>query len=82
MYLVVLVPLIWTDIVGHPFNKIFGIDKLLFGSGIGSVVFLFAMWLDKKVRKIKGKQLFSYQKVVFPILGLIIGSAGMYLITK
>jgi hypothetical protein len=82
MYLLVLVPLSLTGVLGHPFNKILGIDKLIFGTAVGSGVFLLALWADKKVRQIKGKQLFSYQKVVFPLSALAICSLITYFILK
>lgn len=71
-------PLSWAGIIGHPFNTVFGIDKLIFGSIIGALTFLLAIWADKKVRKIKGRQLFNYQRVVFPILSLTVFSLVLY----
>jgi len=79
-YLLVFVPLSYKEIIGHPFNKIFGVDKLMLGTTLGTLGFLFAVYLDKKVRKIKGNQLFNYQKVVFPILFLCIISLIIYLL--
>ena len=72
------IPLEWTNILGHPFNTILGVDKLIFGSIVGSTVFLFSILADKKVRQMKGKQLFVYQKVVFPMLGLTFVSLLVY----
>lgn len=71
-------PLFWSGIIGHPFNTILGIDKLIFGSILGFFAFLLAVWGDKKVRVIKGKQLFNFQKVVFPVLSLTIFSLILY----
>lgn len=78
MYAFVILPLWFGKIIGHPFNTILGIDKIVFGTAVGSVVFLFGMWTDKKVRKIKGRQLFQYQKVVFPVASLVITSLLLY----
>ncbi len=78
MYALTLIPLKYTGIIGHPFNTIAGIDKILFGTTVGSAGFLFAKWLDNQVRKRKGKQLFVYQKVVFPLATLIIISLVLY----
>lgn len=78
MYLLTILPLQAAGITGHPYNVItlMGItfDKLVFGSLVGSLVFLFGVWLDKKERQIKVKILFPYQKVVFPVVSLIIAS--------
>ena len=82
MYVLVFVPLWFAEIIGHPFNTIWGIDKFIFGAAVGSVVFLKTVWLDRKVRQIKGRQLFSYQKVVFPLLGLLLASLVLFLITS
>jgi hypothetical protein len=68
-------------ITGHPFNTIFGVDKLVFGSGVGSIIFLSAVWLDKYLRKInEGKVKFYYQKVVLPVGLLLIFSLIFYLV--
>lgn len=71
-------PLFWSGIIGHPFNTILGIDKLVFGSILGFFAFILGVWADKKVREIKGKQLFNFQKVVFPVLSLTIVSLVIY----
>lgn len=71
-------PLYMANIIGHPFNTILGIDKLVFGSIIGFFAFLFGFWLDKKVRAVKGKQLFIYQRVVFPVVSLIVTTLVLY----
>lgn len=72
------VPLFELGIIGHPFNTILGIDKLVFGSILGFFVFLFGVWGDKKIREIKGKQLFNFQKVVFPVISLTVLSLVLY----
>lgn len=82
MYLLVLGPLAWKDIIGHPFNTIWGVDKLILGTVLGSLGFLGGMRLDKKIRKIKGKQFFKYQKIILPVSFLVIFSILMYLVSK
>ena len=72
------VPLFELNIIGHPFNTILGIDKLIFGSILGFFVFLFGVWADKKVREVKGMQMFVFQKVVFPVVSLAILSLVLY----
>ncbi|OGM29067.1 hypothetical protein A2962_04220 [Candidatus Woesebacteria bacterium RIFCSPLOWO2_01_FULL_39_61] len=78
MYLIVLVPLWFSKVIGHPYNTILGIDKILFGTTLGSIMFLVGIWADKKVRKTKAKQLFQYQKVVFPVVSLVLTSLLLY----
>lgn len=76
------IPLWKVGILGHPFNVIWGIDKLIFGGVIGASVFLLAVYTDRKVRKIKGKQLIAFQKVIIPISFLAIASLIIWIITK
>lgn len=81
-YALIFLPLHFMGILGHPFNKILGVDKLIFGAVFGSLLFLLAIYSDKKVREIKGKQLFLYEKVVFPVGLLAIASLIFYFITR
>jgi len=80
--LLTFLPLHFTKIIGHPLNKILGIDRLLVGTFLGTLTFLASSFLDKKVREIKGKQLFNYQKVFFPAILLAIISLIFYFITR
>lgn len=81
MYFLVLVPLKIGGSIGISQNTLWGIDKVVLGTIFGSILFLLGIWADKKVRKIRGKQLFKFQKVVFPVLALILASTVMYFIT-
>lgn len=82
MYLLVIIPLKINGSIGIVRNTLWGIDKIILGTIIGSIVFLIGVWADKKERKIKGKQLFKFQKVAFPIICLILTSAVFFFITK
>lgn len=80
-YVFVLLPLYSFNIIGHPFNKVWGIDKLLFGIVLGSFVFLFSTFLNGFLkRKNNGKVFFPYQKVVVPVLLLLLLSFVFYII--
>ncbi|MBU2036330.1 hypothetical protein KKC36_02690 [Patescibacteria group bacterium] len=79
--LLTFLPLHFAGITGH-YNKIAGIDKLLIGTFVGTLVFLASIYLDKKVREKYKKQLFNYQKVVFPVSLLAILSLIFYFITR
>jgi len=82
-YLLTLSPLYWTDLVGHPQNKIFGIDKIIFGAAVGTIVFLLAVRLHNHLKiKNGGKSYFNYQKVVVPLLSLILTSTIFYILLK
>lgn len=80
--LLTFIPLHFAGITGHPYNKIGGIDKLLIGSFVGTLVFLGSIYLDQEIRKVKGKQLFNYQKVAIPVTLLAIISLIFYFITR
>lgn len=82
MYLLVLVPLKWSGSIGIHRNTFWGIDKVILGTAIGSVVFLIGVWADKYQRKRFKKIFFPYQKVVFPVTALILATLAFYLITK
>ena len=82
MYLFVLIPLKLNGTIGLIRNTIWGIDKIVFGIIVGSVVFLIGALADKYQRKKFKKIFFPFQKVVFPILALIIASLIFYFVTK
>jgi len=72
-YISVILPLYFTGIMGHPYNKLWGADKLLLGIVFGSIAFLLSFWLNSFLKKInQGKVFFPFQKVVLPILFLVI----------
>lgn len=71
-YLIVLAPLYYTGVIGHPLNVIWGVDKLLVGTAVGSVVFLTAAWTHELLKKRNaGKSYFPFQKVVIPVTALV-----------
>jgi len=80
MYILTLVPLYFGKYIGRVHNSILGIDKILFGTFCGTAAFLLGKWADGKVRQIKGKQLFTYQKVVFPVTSLLLTSLIIHFI--
>lgn len=80
-YALVIAPLYFLGVIGHPLNKVLGIDKLLFGIASGSLVFLASVWLNEFLKKKNsGKVFFPYQKVVIPVSLLLITSLLFYFI--
>lgn len=72
-----------TTIMGHPYNKMWGIDKLLIGIIVGSVAFfLSSIWYDYLKAKNEGHAHFPFQKVAMPVAALAILSAVFYFVTK
>ncbi|MDD4990557.1 MAG: hypothetical protein PHW31_04635 [Candidatus Pacebacteria bacterium] len=82
-YVIVVVPLYFTGIIGHPLNECWGIDKLLFGIIAGSVIFVIAALLHNYLKKKNNsKSYFPLQKAVFPVGFLAVASLIIYLIIR
>lgn len=82
-YLLVLPPLFLTNVMGHPLNAIWGIDRLLIGIITGSILFLISIKFDKLLRSQNGGKVYIYyQKVIVPVSLLLIASLIFYLITR
>lgn len=70
-------------IIGNPVKIIWGMDKVLFGIGLGGLIFYLAgFWYQKIKEKNGGHAQFPFQKVVVPVSPLILLSIAFYLITK
>jgi len=79
-YAIIIIPLYSWNIMGHPQNKIFGIDKLLVGIIAGSIAFILSILFNDFLKnKNQGKVYFPFQKVVIPLLFLIITSLIFWL---
>ena len=64
-------------------TKIWGMDKILFGIVIGSVVFLAGNLTYEYLKKSNNnKAQFPFQKIILPVAPLIILSFIFYFITK
>jgi hypothetical protein len=82
-YILTIAPLYWYKVIGNPFNKIWGIDKLTAGIIVGSLVFHGGSMLHSFLRKRNGdKSFFKMQKTIIPVVSLLIASGVMYFITK
>ena len=84
--LLVLVPLWYTGLIGHPGNALpalFGMDKLLLGILTGAAAFWFgASWYADLKAKNGGRAWFPFQKVVWPVAPLALCSAFFALLLK
>ena len=82
-YVLTFIPLYYVKIVGLPFNKIFGIDKIIFGTTAGTVILALALCLHSFLKKKNNnKSYFSYQRVVIPVVALILMSFIFYILLK
>jgi len=78
-YLIIIWPLYYFSLVGHPYNRLWGMDKLILGIIIGSIFFSLAVVAEYFLKKKNdGKTYFPFQKVVFPVGFLLIGSLIFY----
>jgi hypothetical protein len=72
--------------MGKPDNIIFGIgwlDRLLFGSIIGGILFILAMASNSYLKKInEDKVVVNYQKIIIPLVYLILAGIIMHLLIK
>lgn len=79
-YLFTYIPLYFAKIIGQG-NNILGMDKVLFGSILGTLIFIFSLWFNNYLKiKNNGKGYFYYQKVVVPFAVLILSSLIAYFI--
>ena len=82
-YSFIIIPLVWSDIIGHPFNKLWGLDKLVLGIILGSLGFLGGGLTYQKIKeKNNGHAHFPFEKVVLPVAPLIILSLIFYFAAK
>jgi hypothetical protein len=82
-YLITIVPLFWKGVIGHPLNKMCGMDKILLGTLVGSAGFALGAVAHFKLKKKNNDRVyFPFQKVVFSIAPLLILSLMFYIISK
>ena len=82
-YVLTLLPLYWQDILGNPFNTLWGLDKIGLGIAIGGLTFyLSEKWYDRLKEKNHQHAYFPFQKVVMPVTALLILSVIFYFITQ
>jgi len=83
VYASVVVPLYYSEIIGHSLNTLWGLDKLILGIGIGSILFIggATTYIILKAKN-NGRAHFPFEKIVLPITPLIIASIVFYYLTK
>lgn len=81
-YLLVVAPLFFMKSVFHPFNTLWGINKLILGIILGSLIFYSCSKLYEYMKNKNGKAHFPFEKVAIPVLSLSIISFIFYIITK
>lgn len=82
-FALIIIPLFYpAGIIGHPYNKFWGLDKLLLGIILGSAFFFLGAKSYEYILKKRGRAHFPFEKVVMPIFPLVILSVIFYFLTK
>ena len=87
-FLAVVLPLFFIKTGGYPIigkelNKLWGVDKMLLGIFLGSLLFIGGAKLYEYLKKKNdGRAYFPFQKVVMPVAPLVLASIIFYFITR
>jgi hypothetical protein len=82
-YAVFILPLYPLKIIGLAGNTAFGIDRILAGVIIGTIIFILAVLADKYLRTLnETRAMIKWQKVIIPIVFLIIASIITHFLVK
>lgn len=82
-YLLAVGYLVFSKQIGHRGNTFLGLDKVAFGLTFGYVLSLLAIGVDKLIRiKNNGKVLFFYQKVIIPLVSLVVSTVIFMFLIK
>lgn len=83
MYILTFAPLHYTNFMIVHGHTIFNIDRLIFGSIIGSAGMLLAEIINNLIKEYNGgKVKFKFQKVIVPVSILVLTSEILYLLVK
>jgi len=81
-YLSAFGPLYFVGVIGHPANALWGLDKIVFGSALGSVLYYSGFWSYRRIKARRGHAWFPLQKVAMPVAPLIVTSLLFYYFLK
>lgn len=82
-YLLIVAPLYFTGLIGHPYNKIWGMDKIVLGVVLGSLGFVGSVNLYEFLKKKNHNRAhFPFEKIVITLLILFILSFIFYFLTR
>lgn len=80
-YLLTLATLKLSGNLNNPYCKIWGVCKICLGVTVGTIVFWLGVLFDKWARKKNNnKVFFPFQKVVFPVVAVLLASWLFYLL--
>jgi len=83
VYVLTIALLYWDGILTTPYNKIFGVSKIIVGIIIGSAVILIAPYLNKLAKRLNGgKNFISHQKMLLSLSLLFVLSLLSFILIK
>ena len=71
---------LYLPLMSFGINKVYWLDKLLFGSIIGGLLSFFGYIIHNKIKKVNGEVLLPYQGVLITLILLFVTSAMFYFI--
>ena len=71
-------PVLLLGPAGSVLNKVYWINKILFGSIIGGAASLLGFWLHTYIKKVRGSVLFPYQGIAITLTLLGAGTLALY----
>lgn len=75
----VYIPLLLIGEPGSMLNKVYWVNKIIFGGVIGGFAALLAFWLHIYIKRAYGRALFPFQGTAITLALLIISASGLYL---
>jgi hypothetical protein len=82
-YSIVIIPLYYLNMIGHPLNRLWGLDKIILGTIIGTIAFVVTVIIYNHMKKNNNDHAyFPFQKVIMPATVLLVLSFIFYFITK
>ncbi len=71
-------PLLFLGPAGTFLNKVYWVNKFLFGGVLGSIVTSAAFWIHMTIKRFHGRVLFPFQGVALTLLFLAVAGIGLY----
>jgi len=75
--LLTIIPLYYAGIITYFYHNILGINELLLGILLGTLLTYIGIFISIKIKEAKGKVLFPYQTIVIILLILVVASLLM-----
>lgn len=74
----IYIPILLMGEPGSMLNRVYWIDKIIFGGIIGGFTTILAFWLHIRIKKLNGKVLFPYQGIALTLALLLMSGLAMH----